>query len=91
MNHTLNDKFIDYLSYNILYLRKSNNISKKEMAEILGIGISSLSKIEKGILPPRLSVEILFKIKNCFGIPFNIQIGAKLEEANDENAKKKSF
>ena len=38
------------------------------MAEILGIGIKSLEKLENGILPPRLSVKIIFNIYYSFGI-----------------------
>jgi len=53
---------------NIAYLRKSNKLSKKKMAEILGIGIKSLEKLENGILPPRLSVKIIFNIYYSFGI-----------------------
>jgi len=75
---TTNDEAMKYLSYNILYLRKRNKITKKEMAKILGIGITTLNKIEKGILPPKLSVEILFKIQDCFGIPLSLQISEKI-------------
>lgn len=37
------------------------------MAKILGIGITTLNKIEQGVLPPRLSAEILFRIREYFG------------------------
>ncbi|MBQ8600581.1 MAG: hypothetical protein IJ407_04285 [Clostridia bacterium] len=47
------------LSYNIRVLRE--RLSKKEMAKRLGIG--TLTKIEKGILPPRLMVDVLFDIE----------------------------
>ena len=78
MNKTTNDEAIKYLSYNILCLRRTNNLTKKEMAKILGIGIASLNKIEQGILPPRLSVTILFKIQAHFGIPLSFQISKKV-------------
>lgn len=64
----VNNEVIKYLSYNVLYLRKKHNITKKDMARILGVGIKTLNKIEHEILPPRLSVDILFKIQKRFGI-----------------------
>lgn len=54
---------------NITLLRKKHNISKVEMAKLLEIGIGSLNKLEKGEMPPRLSVSILFAINRHFGIP----------------------
>ena len=56
------------LCKNIKYLRFQHNLSKKEMAKKLGIGIASLSKIESGILPPRLTHELLLLIHEHFGI-----------------------
>lgn len=41
-----NDNIMQFLSYNVLYLRTKNNITKKEMAKILEIGIKTLNKIE---------------------------------------------
>ena len=55
--------------HNIVWLRKHYGISKKRMAELLGIGLWSLNKIEKGIIPPRLDVHILFAVSKQFGIP----------------------
>lgn len=62
------EKEIKAFLYNVQQIRKRNRISKKRMAEILGIGRGSLTKIEKGILPPRLSVEVVFRIQQYFGI-----------------------
>lgn len=68
MSVTTRDETMKYLSYNIIYLRKKHKVSKKEMAEILGTGIKTLNNIEKGVLPPRLNVRVLFRIYDCFGI-----------------------
>ncbi|MBQ8766403.1 MAG: helix-turn-helix transcriptional regulator [Clostridia bacterium] len=54
---------------NIVWLRKHFNLSKKKMSEILGIDISTLVEIEKGSMPNEVTVDILFKAENYFGIP----------------------
>lgn len=53
---------------NIIFLRKKYGISKKVMAEILGVCVETLNKIERGELPPRLNLEIVFNIQKYFGI-----------------------
>ncbi len=61
------DYFLAF-SENIKCIRKEAGLSQKEMARMLGIGVSTLSKIEKGVLPPRLSCSVLFCIQRHFGI-----------------------
>ena len=53
---------------NFTYLRKHLGISKRKMAELSGISVSSVTKIENGEIPPKLSIEILFEIEKYFGI-----------------------
>lgn len=36
---------------NIRCLRKHYNLTQKEMADILGVSVSSIRRIEKGVLP----------------------------------------
>lgn len=55
-------------SENVKCIRKEAGLSQKEMAHMLGIGVSTLSKIENGVLPPRLSCSVLFRIQRHFGI-----------------------
>lgn len=69
-----------FLSHNVAYLRKQHGLSKKEMAALLGIGIYSLNKIERGELPQRLCVDILFHIHKHFGVRPSVVIGERLEE-----------
>lgn len=56
-------------SQHIRHIRSKTGLTQKEMAYILGIGVSTLSKIEKGVLPPRLSCSVIFRIHQHFGIP----------------------
>ena len=80
MNDNIDIEIMEYLSHNVLYLRKKHNITKRKMAKILGVGIKTLNKVEKGILPPRLSVEFLFRIKENFGTSLKNQISVKIDE-----------
>jgi len=59
---------VQILCQNIKYLRREHELSKGEMAHILGVGIRTLNDIERGILPPRISCEMLFRIQHHFGI-----------------------
>lgn len=53
---------------NISYLRKKNNLSKTEMCKTIKIGLKSLNLIEIGIIPPKISCEIIFNISKAFHI-----------------------
>ena len=64
-----NEQQIKTLLKNITLIRKQNKLSKKKMAHLLNIGIESLNKIERGELPPRLRIDVLFYIEKHFGIP----------------------
>ena len=55
-------------SQNMKKIRKDTHLTQKEMARRLGISVTSLSKIEMGILPPRLSCSIIFRVHKEFGI-----------------------
>lgn len=53
---------------NFKKLRKKEKLSKRKMAKILGIGVKSITLIENGTVPKRLSFKIMIKIYNNFGI-----------------------
>lgn len=53
---------------NMKNLRKKYNLTQQQMAFILGISVKSLRKLEDGILPPRLSCDILYRLNSIFGI-----------------------
>ncbi len=67
---------------NIKYLRKIHHLSKKKMAQLLGISVDSLTKLEHDIMPPMLSCEILFHILDNFSI-FPGDIFSPLEQKKD--------
>lgn len=57
-----------YFSQHVRRIRREQKITQKEKANRLGISVNTLSMIERGILPPRLSCEILFRMQDQFGI-----------------------
>jgi len=63
-----NNEQVAVFCRNIKILRERNGLNKKEMSEIMGIGIKSLANIEKGILPPRTGVNAIVKLSQRFGI-----------------------
>ena len=51
---------------NIRELRKQNNLTQKELAELSGIGRSHINRIEKGHITPTLEIAFrLAKTLNC--------------------------
>lgn len=68
MVNTENDEQIKNFCANVKNLRKKYGLSKKEMAKILHIGVKSLTVIESGTLPVRLSANIVIQIYRSFGI-----------------------
>lgn len=65
MDFKLNDE-LSVFCRNVKRLRQSHGLSKKEMAEIMGIGTESLSKIEGGTIPPRLNTSVLLRLARRF-------------------------
>ena len=63
-----NSKQLDTLCHNIFALRKSRGLSKKKMAEILCIGTKSLTALEGGTIPERMSCAVLFRAAEFFGV-----------------------
>ncbi len=59
---------MDNFCKNMKRLREANTLSKKEMAQKLKVSVATISKIEKGTIPPRLGCSILFSIHDEFGI-----------------------
>lgn len=56
------------LALNLYLIRKKNGLTQKEMAKRIGIGINTLRQLEKGIIPSRVSVGLIFNISNEFNI-----------------------
>lgn len=54
---------------NLTRLRQKHNLTQTQMANILGIGITSWRSIERGVMPPKLSAAVVYRAADAFGIP----------------------
>ncbi len=59
---------IESFCTNILALRKKYNLTQRQMARKLHIGVLSLRRLEHGTIPPRMTVEVLYYINMEFRI-----------------------
>lgn len=53
---------------NVRILRKSRKITRKEMCAALKIGMKTLNKIESGVLPPKLSCDVIYRLSVYFDV-----------------------
>ena len=84
MEQTSKQQEYENFCCNITWLRKSHNLSKKEMAKRLGIGVESLNKLESGTIPPNMTVEVLNNLCKHFHINLSDQFSLRLEEKSDD-------
>lgn len=66
--------------YNIVWLRKHYEFSEEKMAEIMEISVDFLKQVELGQGADELSVEVVYKIHNFFGVLPNVLMGKRLGE-----------
>ena len=67
------------LTHNLLWLRKKRGYSQKTMAQLMGIGVKSLRALERGELPPRLTVACLPPVCRHFQISLSELFGTWLD------------
>ena len=78
MKKTTKKDDIAIFTHNVKYVRTENKLTITEMAKIMGISVNTLKIIESGILPPRLKVDVLFRIQAYFNIPAKYFVDKKL-------------
>lgn len=64
-----NEKQLTIFCQNLRYLRQKHGLSKTRMANILGVGINTLNRLEQGVASPRLGSSVLYNA----GVYFNIK------------------
>ncbi len=70
---------------NVVFLRQKNKLSKRFMAQKLHISIKTLTHIENGVIPKRLSVEFLFRIYDEFHISPKDMVSTLISTKNTQN------
>ena len=70
---------LEILTHNLLWIRRHYGYSRKKMVGILNIGVGSLSKLERGEIPPRLRVDFLFAVYDHFRIPPSVLLSKWME------------
>ncbi len=68
---------------NIIWIREKYGLSKKAMSEIMHIGVQSLSRLEKGELPCRMCVGVLFYLEAHFGIPSDAWLRTRFDDEKE--------
>lgn len=64
----MTDKEASIFCNNVKLLRKQNELSREEMAEICGINVPDLIQIEQGSLPKTITVDIAIRLFLYFDI-----------------------
>ena len=54
--------------------RKSLSITQRELAALAGVGINTLTKIERGEANPSMKVILILSILNTLGLGIDIKI-----------------
>ncbi len=67
---------------NIKWLRSHYGLTKYEMAKILRLSVKSIERIERGEMPSKLSLNVVFRIQSFFNITAKEQFEALLEKSN---------
>lgn len=70
-----------YLNSNVRFLRKKNNMSAKELAELLDMTRTSITNFEGG--QRNVSIEVLDKLHNIFNISIDDLIYKDLEASEE--------
>ena len=70
-------QFSNFL-YNIGWLRRYYRIPKKRMAQLLGISVRTLNKLEAGSIPPKVGIDIIFQLHKQFRYPMGTLFQVRL-------------
>lgn len=67
----------EIIAKNLLFYRKKNKITQKELAEKLGVKHNAISSWENGV--NSIDIDTLFRICQIFGVTVNDMYGIKSE------------
>lgn len=78
MYNYANDLQLHNFASNIRALRQRAGLTKTAMARILHTSVRTVSRLEKGEIPVRLSAEVLFHAGQYFDIPAHKLLAERL-------------
>ena len=73
------NKWMKNLAHNLSWIRKTYGLSQHDMAKMLGIGKAGLHALEHETIPPRLTIDFLFRIKEQFDITPSVMFEQELK------------
>lgn len=83
----MSENIKETIAKNLLYYRKKNKITQKDLAEQLGVKHNAISSWENGV--NSIDIDTLFRICKIFGVTVNDMYGMSLSaEANTTAAHK---
>lgn len=68
---TKSDEQLLIICRNVRYIRKTLNLTKREMAKRMGTSVYTLSKLEAEDFPPRLGIAECLRLAPIFGCPIS--------------------
>lgn len=74
----MSDNVKETIAKNLLYYRKKNKITQKELAEQLGVKHNAISAWENGV--NSIDIDTLFRICKIFGVTVNDMYGMSSPE-----------
>lgn len=75
-----NKKELDTFCANIRYLRQQRQLSQKEMAALLHISVDYVRRLERGEVPPRMTLEPAIYCYYIFGFSLDVLLHVRLAE-----------
>lgn len=74
----MSDNIKETIAKNLLYYRKKNKITQKELAEKLGVKHNAISSWENGV--NSIDIDTLFRVCKIFGVTVNDMYGMTADE-----------
>ena len=79
-----NERQLATFCKNVTYLREKKQLTKKQMANIMGVNVNTLNSIENGVVPSKLSSRVLINLYNHFHISLDTFFNKDLENVFEE-------
>ncbi len=79
------EKYLYIFCSNVRYLHKAYHMSAMEMAQVLGVSVPKLRRIEKGDINVRINCDMLWRLCDYFHLSADTMIRVNLETDSYNN------